>query len=72
LVAGQTAQGDWIGLDAESKSPEDMDEKAIREPLRITRQVIRGATDSAISLLRIDDVLLARQEPTIPDASTFE
>ena len=69
LVAKQTTHGDWIGLDASSKSPEDMDEKAIREPLRITRQVIRGATDSAISLLRIDDVLWARQEPTIPDES---
>ena len=67
LVAGQTANGDWVGLDADGKSPEDMDAKAIREPLRITRQVIRGATDSAISLLRIDDVLWARQEPTNPD-----
>jgi chaperonin GroEL (HSP60 family) len=67
LVAAQTAEGDWVGLDADDKSPADMDAKAIREPLRITRQVIRGATDSAICLLRIDDVLWAQQEPTVPD-----
>lgn len=67
LVAEQTTNGDWVGLDAATKSPQDMDSVGVREPLRITRQVIRGATDSSISLLRIDDVLWAKQEAVIPE-----
>ena len=45
----------------------DMDEAGIREPLRITRQALKGATDSAVSVLRIDDLLWAKQGPQIPD-----
>ena len=67
LVSEQTANGDWIGLDATSKSPRNVDEVAIREPLRITRQVIHGATDTAISLLRIDDKLWALQDASVPE-----
>ena len=37
------------------------------EPLRITRQVLAGATEAALSVLRIDDVLWAKQDPTAPD-----
>ena len=37
------------------------------EPLRITRQVLAGATEAAFSVLRIDDVFWAKQDPTIPE-----
>jgi len=39
----------------------------IVEPLRITRQVLAGATEAALSVLRIDDVLWAKQDPSIPE-----
>ena len=67
LVSEQTTKGDWIGLDANLKSPKDVDESEIREPLRITRQVINGSTDSAISLLRIDDKLWSMSDPQMPE-----
>ena len=31
------------------------------------RQVLAGATEAALSVLRIDDVLWAKQDPTVPD-----
>jgi len=35
--------------------------------LRISRQAIKGATDSAIAVLRIDDILWAKQDAQVPD-----
>jgi len=29
--------------------------------------VLSGATEAALSVLRIDDVLWAKQDPTVPD-----
>jgi chaperonin GroEL (HSP60 family) len=56
-----------IGLDVIARGPADMKEAGVVEPLRITRQVLAGATEAALSVLRIDDVLWAKQDPTIPD-----
>ncbi|MGB0951076.1 MAG: TCP-1/cpn60 chaperonin family protein, partial [Poseidonia sp.] len=56
-----------IGLNVEDKSPSNMVEDGIVEPLRITRQVLAGATEAALSVLRIDDVLWAKQDPSIPE-----
>ena len=68
LTAAQTSsQSDWLGLNLIENSVMDMDEAGIREPLRITRQALKGATDSAVSVLRIDDLLWAKQGPQIPD-----
>ncbi len=68
LTAAQTSsQSDWLGLDLGENMIKDMDEAGIREPLRITRQALKGATDSAVSVLRIDDILWAKQDPQIPD-----
>ena len=44
-----------------------MKESGVMEPLRITRQAIAGATQAAISVLRIDDILWAKQDPEIPE-----
>jgi chaperonin GroEL (HSP60 family) len=35
--------------------------------LTITKQAISGATEAAISILRIDDVLWAQMDAQIPD-----
>jgi chaperonin GroEL (HSP60 family) len=71
VVAKQsTHDGDdahHIGLDVVVKQPSNMVEGGVIEPLRITRQVLAGATEAALSVLRIDDVLWAKQDPSIPD-----
>ena len=48
---------------------EDMVSNGIIEPLGIVRQAIIGATEASISILRIDDVLWAKQDIEIPDIS---
>lgn len=71
VVAAQTnskdEQGHLIGLDVVEKEPKNMVEQGVVEPLRITRQALAGATEAALSVLRIDDVLWAKQDPTIPE-----
>jgi chaperonin GroEL (HSP60 family) len=61
-----TGLGHRIGMDIFAKEPSDMVDCGIVEPLRITRQALAGATEAALSVLRIDDVLWAKQDPTIP------
>jgi chaperonin GroEL (HSP60 family) len=61
-----TGLGHRIGMDIFAKEPSDMVDSGIVEPLRITRQALAGATEAALSVLRIDDVLWAKQDPTIP------
>lgn len=68
-VAYQTEHDDghMYGFDMETKEVANMKESGVMEPLRITRQVIAGATQAAISVLRIDDILWAKQDPEIPE-----
>lgn len=65
-VSSQSKLGDWMGIDCNSNTLVNMDEAGIREPLLITKQALKGATHSAISILRIDDVLWAKEGPSIP------
>jgi chaperonin GroEL (HSP60 family) len=71
LVAAQSnasaEQADLIGLDVIQRTPRDMVEMGVIEPLLILDQGITGATEAAISVLRIDDVLWAKQDPTMPE-----
>lgn len=60
-------QAAFIGVDVYRKEPADMVANGVVEPLRITRQALSGATEAALSVLRIDDVLWAKQDPTIPE-----
>ena len=43
----------------------NMDEIAV-EPIRVDRQILRGATETSTMLLRIDDVISAKRSPTPP------
>ena len=70
LNAAQDEGGDWIGLDLFTGEPRDMAEAGIVEPLLVTRHAIEGATEAAISVLRIDDVLWAEQDAQEPDWNT--
>jgi chaperonin GroEL (HSP60 family) len=44
-----------------------MADLGVLEPQGIIKQALIGATEVAISILRIDDVLWAKQEMTMPD-----
>jgi len=57
----------WLGLVFDDMATTEMAEAGIIEPIRIARQAIAGATEAAISVLRIDDVLWAKQDPQTPD-----
>ena len=68
VVAEQTnTDSDQIGIDLTAGKPENMVKLGILEPQGIIKQALVGATEVAISILRIDDVLWAKQEMVIPD-----
>jgi chaperonin GroEL (HSP60 family) len=46
-----------------------MAKAGINDPLFVARQALTGATEAAISVLRIDDVLWAQAGPETPDWS---
>ncbi len=76
LLRATAAQADansaWKGLDIRSGEIVDMGESGITEPIRITRHAIAGATEAAVSVLRIDDILWAKQDAQEPDWKTDE
>ena len=68
ITAAQSENdSDWQGLDVNTGLASDMGEAAITEPLSVTRHAIAGATEAAISVLRIDYVLWAKQDAQEPD-----
>jgi chaperonin GroEL (HSP60 family) len=42
---------------------EDMKKNNVLEPLRVGKQAINSATDAAVMILRIDDVIASRGGP---------
>ena len=68
VVAEQTnANSDNIGINLSNGKPGNMVELGVLEPQGIIKQAIIGATEVAISILRIDDVLWAKQEMAMPE-----
>ena len=68
VVAEQTnAKSDQIGINLTTGKPENMVNLGILEPQGIIKQALVGATEVAISILRIDDVLWAKQDLEMPD-----
>ena len=67
LSAEQQELGPWIGLDLGHGKNQDMKEAGILDPLFVVRHALSGSTEAAISVLRIDDVLWARTDPSTPD-----
>ena len=68
VVAEQTnTDSDQIGINLELGKPQNMADLGVLEPQGIIKQALIGATEVAISILRIDDVLWAKQEMTMPD-----
>ncbi|MCP2502988.1 MAG: TCP-1/cpn60 chaperonin family protein [Candidatus Thalassarchaeaceae archaeon] len=62
-------EGPWIGVNGNTGEVTNMYEEGIFDPIFVARHAITGATEAAISVLRIDDVLWAKQGPETPDWS---
>ena len=50
------------GLDVYSGKVVDMWERGVIEPLRTKRQAVESATEAAVMILRIDDVIMSKRE----------
>lgn len=61
LKAMHEKNGMKIGLDVSSGELKDMMETGIMEPLRVKEQVIKSAAEVAEMILRIDDVISAKE-----------
>nr|WP_206205535.1 thermosome subunit beta [Thermococcus sp. MV5] len=53
-------KGKAIGVDVFGGEPADMVERGVIEPARVKRQAIKSASEVAIMILRIDDVIAAK------------
>lgn len=73
VVAEQTnSNSDRYGIDLISNEPMDMFILGVLEPVGIVKQALVGATEVAISILRIDDVLWAKQDMEMSDIQDDE
>ena len=59
LRARHGKEGKWVGVDALNGKVADMYSKGVVEPLAVKLQILRGATEAASMILRIDDVIAA-------------
>ena len=68
VVAEQTnSNSDQIGINLTTGKPGNMLDLEVLEPQGIVKQALIGATEVAISVLRIDDVLWAKQDLEMPE-----
>ncbi len=67
LSADQEKSGPWIGFDIMTGENSDMRSRGVLDPEFVIRHSLSGATEAAITVLRIDDVLWARTDPSTPD-----
>ena len=67
LSADQMESGAWIGFDLQSGENCDMGEIGVLDTEFVVKHALSGATEAAIGVLRIDDVLWARTDPSTPD-----
>jgi len=60
VIAAHKEKGKTIGIDVFNGEPTDMVEKGIIAPVRVTKQAVKSASEAAIMILRIDDVIAAK------------
>ncbi|WP_456326498.1 thermosome subunit beta [Palaeococcus sp. (in: euryarchaeotes)] len=60
VVSEHKNKGRAIGIDVFAGEPVDMLESGVIEPLRVKKQAIKSASEAAIMILRIDDVIAAK------------
>ena len=59
VIAAHKEKGPTIGIDVFEGEPADMLERGVIAPLRVPKQAIKSASEAAIMILRIDDVIAA-------------
>ena len=59
VIAAHKEKGPTVGVDVFEGEPADMMERGVIAPLRVTKQAIKSASEAAIMILRIDDVIAA-------------
>ncbi len=55
-----------IGLDAKAGKPKNMLKQNVIEPIRVGKQAVSSATDAAMMILRIDDVIASKKSAGPP------
>ncbi|AEK72173.1 chaperonin, alpha subunit [Thermococcus sp. 4557] len=60
VISEHKNKGKAIGIDVFEGEPADMLANGIIEPLRVKKQAIKSASEAAIMILRIDDVIAAK------------
>ncbi|MFA4661493.1 thermosome subunit beta [Pyrococcus kukulkanii] len=61
VIAAHKEKGPTIGIDVYEGEPADMMERGVIEPVRVKKQAIKSASEAAIMILRIDDVIAAQK-----------
>jgi len=59
VIAAHKEKGPTIGIDVFEGEPADMMERGVIEPVRVKKQAIKSASEAAVMILRIDDVIAA-------------
>jgi len=59
VIAAHKEKGSTVGVDVFEGEPADMMERGVIAPVRVTKQAIKSASEAAIMILRIDDVIAA-------------
>ena len=60
VIAAHKEKGPTVGVDVFEGEPADMMERGVIAPVRVTKQAIKSASEAAIMILRIDDVIAAK------------
>lgn len=60
----ESPDGKWFGVNVFNGKVADMKKENVIEPLRVKTQAIKSASDAAIMILRIDDVIAATKKET--------
>ncbi|MEM2875075.1 MAG: thermosome subunit beta [Candidatus Hadarchaeales archaeon] len=58
----ESQDGRWFGVNVFNGKVADMKKESVIEPLRVKTQAIKSASDAAIMILRIDDVIAATKK----------
>ncbi|ALM74553.1 thermosome subunit beta [Thermococcus barophilus] len=61
VISEHKTKGKAIGIDVFAGEPADMLERGVIEPVRVKKQAIKSASEAAIMILRIDDVIAAKR-----------
>ena len=72
LSAAQSERGPWVGFGTNGDELLDLYDAGIVDLRMVVETALSGATEGAISVLRIDDLLWAKVEPSQPDWSGEE